>query len=387
MTAPKPFTVAVPPSKLDWIAERVAQFPWETMRPLAGWDHGANLDAMKELAGYWQNGFDWRKAEAALNAYPQFTALVPVAGETLDLHFYHVKGKGPAPRVMLLNHGWPGSVFEFLHLIGPLTDPEAHGGKAEDAFTVVIPSLPGYGFSGKPSAPITPRDIAAAFDHLMMETLGYPEYLVQGGDWGSIIGGWMGFEAKGLKALHLNFFFWRDPGAVPSTEEENAYMAALGERMAKEFGYYQIQGTRPQSLAYGMADSPIGVAAWITEKFKVWGDVPGDDIFARFTKDQLLTNIMIYLVTDSFATASWLYYGFHHAPLGEPPIPAGSRVTRPTGYANFPQELLPSPPRSWLEKSYDIVHWTDMPKGGHFAALEEPELFLEDVRAFARKVA
>ncbi|MEO1293365.1 MAG: epoxide hydrolase family protein [Pseudomonadota bacterium] len=397
----RPFRVAIPQDRLDRIAERVAAFPWDAISPLPGWVLGANVEAMRRICTYWQQRYDWRTAEAALNAYPQFLAPVSVAGETLDLHFYHIEGKGPAPRPLILLHGWPGSVFEFLHLVGPLTDPEAHGGRAEDAFTLVIPSMPGYGFSAKPSAPLNPRDVAAAFAHLMETTLGYRDYMIQGGDWGSIVGSWMAYEAPSPKALHVNFHFWRNPAARPQTEEERAFFKQAQAISAREFAYFEIQSTRPQSLAFAMLDSPVGAAAYIIEKFWTWSasrsasrSAPGnaayedaaEEIEDRFTPDQLLTNAMLYIATDTFQTASWLYAGFAQARLGDPQIPDGARVTIPTGYAHYPGELIPMPPRSWLEQSYDIVHWAEMPRGGHFAALEEPELFLDDLRTFARLV-
>ena len=389
MPAPQPFTVNIPQARLDWIHRRVKEFEWHEMPDNGGWEFGANLDYMRELCAYWLNSYDWRAAERALNRFPQFT--VEIDGQLV--HFIHEKGSGKKPRPLIISHGWPGSVFEFLHVIEPLAHPERFGGKAEDGFDVIVPSLPGYGFSGKPVAdgvirPIGPRRIARYFNSLMTDLLGYDSYLAQGGDWGSIISGWMGYDFGAPKgncaAIHLNMYGLRSADAVPETAEEKKFAQESVAVQDREMGYFREQATKPQTLSYGMMDSPVGACAWIVEKFNGWSDTEGDDIESAYSKDQLLTNVMIYLTTRSFNTATWLYRGlFDDADFG---IGPGERVRVPVGVANFPKDFLGWPPRSLAEKTYNITHWTDMGEGGHFAALERPEKFVDDIRLFARSL-
>ena len=379
MTSPKPFRVAVPEETLERIRAKVADYIWHYMPDDGGWSYGANLDYMKELCAYWLDEFDWRAQEAVLNRFPQFT--VPVEG--IDIHFIHEKGSGPAPTPLLISHGWPGSVAEFRNVIEPLAHPERFGGDVADAFDVVAPSLPGFGFSGRPSRPMGPRGMANVFAKLMTEGIGYDSYVAQGGDWGGAVSSWLGYEhAPACKAIHINILTMRHPDG-PQGAEEEAWEARFEEEQVMENGYRTIQATKPQTLSYAMNDSPVGVAAWITEKFNSWSHTDGDDIESAHTKDELLTNIMIYIVTGTFNSASWIYYG-RREEGGRLLSPEGRRVEVPTGCALFPEELLAWPPRSYAERIYNITHWTEMPRGGHFGAMEEPELFVEDVRAFVR---
>ena len=339
-----PFQVAIDQARLDDIARRVAQYEWQEAPIEGGWGCGADLAYMKELVAYWQTKFDWRRAEAALNQYPQFVADI----DGINLHFYHVKAKGGTQpgRALLLSHGWPGSVFEFLHLIGPLTDPAAFGGRAEDAFDVIIPSLPGYGFSGKPKRPIGPRRIAQLFNQLVTQTLGYPTYIAQGGDWGSVISAWAGFDhAPACRAVHLNMVGVRPTDDAPKTDEERLWSETAQANFRMGGSYFLQHATKPLTLSYAMMDSPVGAAAWIVEKFHAWADIKGD-IESRFSKDQLLTNIMIYLTTRTFQTATWLYRGVMEEGSGK--FPDGRRVEVPTAVADFPGDTLYSaPPRSF----------------------------------------
>jgi microsomal epoxide hydrolase len=306
---------------------------------------------------------------------------VPVDG--IDIHFIHEKGSGPAPTPLLISHGWPGSVAEFRNVIEPLAHPERFGGNVEDAFDVIAPSLPGFGFSGRPARPMGPRGMANVFAKLMTEGIGYDSYVAQGGDWGGAVSSWLGYEhAPACKAIHINILTMRHPDG-PQGAEEEAWEARFEEEQIMENGYRTIQATKPQTLSYAMNDSPLGVAAWITEKFNSWSHTDGDDIESAHTKDELLTNIMIYIVTGTFNSASWIYYG-RREEGGRLLSPEGRRVEVPTGCALFPEELLAWLPRSYAERIYNITHWTEMPRGGHFGAMEEPELFVEDVRAFVR---
>ena len=375
----RPFQIEVPVETLELIRRQVASYAWHEMPDDGGWAYGANLEYMKELCAYWLDEFDWRVQEAAINRFTHFIA--PVDG--IDLHFMHAKGSGPAPMPLIISHGWPGSIVEFLKIIEPLAHPERFGGSSEDAFDVIAPSLPGFGFSGRPPRPIGPRKIARLFDTLMTDVLEYPSYLAQGGDWGGAISSWLGFEhAPACRAIHINIFTMRPPNG-PQSREEEAWATQFKRDQLMEDGYRTQQATKPQTLSYAMMDSPVGVAAWIIEKFNSWSDTVGDNIESVYTKDELLTNIMVYLVTKSFNTASWIYYG-RREEGGRVLSPDGQRVEVPTAAALFPAELLSWPPRSYAERVYNITRWTEMPRGGHFAALEQPTLLIDDIRAFAR---
>ena len=375
----QPFRIDVPDQTLEQIRTQVADYPWHEMPDDGGWAYGTPLGYMKELCAYWINEFDWRKQEAAINRFSHFIA--PVEG--IDLHFIQEKGDGPSPLPLIISHGWPGSIVEFLDIIQPLAHPQRFGGSEDDAFDVIVPSLPGFGFSGRPARPIGPRKMADLFNQLMTDVLGYPNYLAQGGDWGGAISSWLGFEhAPACQAIHINILTMRHPDG-PHGPEEEAWAVQFEHDQSLENGYRTQQATKPQTLSYAMMDSPVGVAAWIIEKFNSWSDTDGDNIESAHTKDSLLTNIMVYLVTKTFNTASWIYYG-RREEGGRLLSTDNRRVEVPTAAALFPAELLAWPPRSYVERLYNITHWSEMPRGGHFAALEEPELLIDDIRAFAR---
>jgi len=379
VTSIRPFRIDVPDETLDQIRTRVTEYPWHEMPDDGGWAYGTNLDYMKEFCAYWVDEFDWRKHEAQINRFPHYTAEV----DGIDLHFIHEKGSGPVSMPLIISHGWPGSVVEFLDIIEPLAHPERFGGSADDAFDVIAPSLPGFGFSGRPPRPIGPRKMAAMFDTLMTDVLGYNSYLAQGGDWGGAISSWLGYDhAPTCHAIHINIMTMRHPDG-PKGPEEEAWAVEFEREQMMEDGYRTQQATKPQTLSYAMMDSPVGVAAWLIEKFNSWSDTDGDDIESVHSKDSLLTNIMVYLVTGTFNSASWIYYG-RREEGGRLLSPEGKRVEVPTAVALFPAELLSWPPRSYVERVYNISRWTGMPRGGHFAALEQPDLLVEDIRAFAR---
>lgn len=374
----RPFTIDVPQARLDWIARRLDEAAWPDRAAGDPWAYGTDPDALRDLVDHWRDRYDWRKRETAMNAHPQFLVDVEVDGVPYAVHLLHVEGKGVNPKPVLITHGWPGSFVEFLDVISLLTDPAAHGGNAADAITLVIPSLIGYGFSSKPAKPIGPRTIAKAFD-LAMAELRYRDYVAQGGDWGSSVAGWLGYEGPGCSAIHLNFTFgWTNPEAQPETAEEIAAAQSLADIWRTEGGYMAIQSTKPVSLSYAMSDSPLGVAAWILEKFHTWSQLSAGDLWATHSRERVLDNIMVYLVTDTFGTASWLYRG-----VADEPVPPGARVTKPVGIADFPGELARFP-RSTVEKSYHVVHWAELLKGGHFAAMEQPALFADELRTFVR---
>ena len=380
MTSCQPFSIDIPEETLQDVRTRVAAYPWHEMPDDGGWNYGTNLDYMKELAAYWANEFDWRKQETAINRFPHFKANV----DGIDLHFIHEIGSGPSPTPLIISHGWPGSIVEFKHVIEPLAHPERFGGNIEDAFTVVAPSLPGFGFPGRPHRPWGPRKMAETFNSLMTDVLGYDSYIAQGGDWGGAISSWLGFEHKACQAIHINILTMRHPDG-PQGAEEQAWAERFEREQIMENGYRTQQATRPQTLSYAMMDSPVGVAAWIIEKFNSWSDTDGDDIESAHSKDDLLTNIMIYVVTRTFNSASWIYYG-RREEGGRILSPEGKRVEVPTGCALFPKELLAWPPRSYAERIYNIQHWTEMPRGGHFGAMEEPQLLIDDIQEFARVI-
>jgi len=382
-TNPKltPFSFHVPEETLQSILKRVANYPWHYMPEDGGWNYGTNIDYLKELCAYWADGFDWRVQEARINSFSHFKA--PVDG--IDMHFIHEAGSGPNPMPLMISHGWPGSVAEFFDLIEPLAHPERFGGDVSDAFTVIAPSLPGFGFSGCPPRPYGPRKMAGVINSLMTDTLGIEGYLAQGGDWGGAICSWLGYDyAPVCAAIHINVLTMRHPDG-PQTPEEVAWEQQFDCDQIMQNGYRTQQATRPQTLSYAMMDSPVGIAAWLVEKFHDWSDVPVGGIENAHSKDELLTNIMIYITTRTFNSASWIYYG-RREEGGRILSPEGARVEVPTGCAVFPKEMLRWPPKSYAERIYNIQHWTEMPRGGHFAAMEEPEMLLNDIRKFARSL-
>ena len=376
----RPFNVSIPRPTINRILNRVKETRLPDRLDAPDWRYGANWAFMRALTEYWTTTFDWRKAEANLNRYPQFLARV----DDFDIHFYHVKGRGPKPLPLVLTHGWPGSVFEFIEAIGPLSDPARFGGSADDAFDVVVPSIPGFGFSSKPKVPIGPPTVARLWHKLMTEALAYSRFGAQGGDWGSAITRALAREfPDSLAGIHLNMGGGVPPPENEMTDEERAWQRAATTYRAEELDYLDEQQHKPGTVSFALYDNPVGTAAWIIEKFKVWSD-SGDDIERTFTKDQLLTNVMIYLVSDTVATAVWIYRGNADDRSGPP---SSGRLSVPVGVASFPREMrVFDPPRSILERNFNLVHYTRMPRGGHFACLEQPQLFVEDVRAFFRKV-
>lgn len=379
MPEPRSFSIKVGDEVLADLRARLDRIRWPDEVPGGGWAYGTDLAYMKELVRHWRERYDWRVHETRLNRLRQFT--VELGG--IDVHFIHEPGRGPAPMPLLISHGWPGSVAEFERLIPMLTDPAAFGADPTDAFTVVAPSLPGYGFSYRPRQPrFDVAAIADVFASLMTDVLGYRRFAAQGGDWGAFVTTRLGIDhAARLAGIHITLLaLRRDPAAAGApSEEERAFQEELRRWQHHETGYQWIQGTRPQTLAYGLTDSPVGLAAWIVEKFRTWSDC-GGDVERRFTKDALLTNVMLYWITGCINASFWPYWARHQHgwPLGP-----GERAGVPTAYASFPAEIL-HPPRARAERVYDIRRWTVMPAGGHFAAMEEPEALARDIREFFR---
>ncbi|HEX9040433.1 MAG TPA: epoxide hydrolase [Trebonia sp.] len=370
-----PFRIDVPQADLDDLRARLARTRWPDQLPDTGWDYGLPLDYLRELAEYWRASYDWRVHERQLNAFPQFTTTI----QGQRVHFLHVRSPEPDAVPLVMTHGWPGSVVEFTKVIGPLTDPRAHGGDPADAFHLVLPSIPGYGFSGPTREPgWNVARIALAWDELMTR-LGYERYGAQGGDWGSAISRELGISVPGhVIGVHLNMLFSSgssdDPGL---TEVEKHRLDRSRQFRATGMGYGAIQSTRPQTLAYALTDSPAGQLAWIVEKFREWtdGDLPEDAV----DRDQMLTNVTLYWLTATAGSSARLY--FEAARSGTWGPPAQSSV--PTGVAVFPGEIAP-PIRRFAERSNNIVHWSEFDRGGHFAAMEEPDLLISDIRQFFR---
>ena len=378
--APTPFTLTVPDDAIGDLRARLDLTRLPDQAPGEPWAFGTDRAFMERLVGHWGEAFDWRAAEAELNALPQFT--VPIDG--IDLHFIRAEGKGPDPLPLLLVHGWPGSVLEFLDLIPRLTDPARFGGDPADAVTVIAPSLPGYTLSFRPGQPrFGVEEMAATLARLMTDVLGYERFAAQGGDWGSFVTSRIAYEhPERLVGLHLNMVpLRRDPKLVDDpTPEEQAYFDELSVFLKEETGYQWIQGTRPQTLAYALTDSPGGLAAWITEKFQRWSDCGGDPE-AAITLDRMLANISLYWFTGCIGASFFPYWARMHRPW---PIPDNGPITVPTGYAAFPTEIV-RPPRSLAERTYrDIRRWTVMERGGHFAAMEQPEALAHEILEFLR---
>ena len=375
------FNINFTEKEISPIYQKIKDYPWNSIPDLEGWEHGTNKTYLKELCDYWINEFDWQKHEVEINKFQNFISNV----DGTDIHFIKEKGTSPNSKPLLLMHGWPGSVIEFLHIIEKLAHPEKFGGNEKDSFDVIIPSLPGFGFSGKPNKPMGPRKMAEILNKLMTENLGYKDYMAQGGDWGATIANWIGYDhSKFCKAIHINCLTMRHPNGPQSDEEKNWQIKFDKDQVMQE-GYRTQQATKPQSLSYGMMDSPVGIAAWIIEKMYSWSDLKDNKLESVYSKDTLLANIMVYILTKTFDTASWIYFGRREE--GGRFFPKDfKRIETPTAAAIFPAEMSEWPPRSYVERIFNIKQWTNMPSGGHFAALEKPDLLVNDIRKFSRSL-
>ena len=386
-----PFRVDIPQRDLDDLHARLDRTRWPDDLSATGWAYGVPAAYLRELAHHWRHSYDWRAAEAELNAWPQFTTVI----DGTTVHFAHVRSPEPDATALILTHGWPGSIIEFLDVVGPLTDPAAHGGDPADAFHVVVPSIPGFGLSGPPAdTGWEAGRIAGAWAELMTR-LGYERFGAQGGDWGAAISRELGRAHPGrVVGVHLNLL----PGAQATREPTEEELAALepGERertleswrrwrdwSSEGTGYAVLNSTRPQTVGYALTDSPVGQLAWIVEKFQAWTDsaeLPEEAV----DRDRLLTNVMLYWLTGTAASAARIYYERAHA-TGESAARPTAPSTAPTALALFPAELQ-IPLRHKAERTENIVRWTELGRGGHFAAMEEPDLLVEDIRAFFRQL-
>jgi len=384
----KPFQIKVDEAVLRDLKERLARTRLPNGIDGTEWEYGVDLKYMQELLVYWRETYDWRKHERQLNQFDQFQTTL----DGVEIHFLHVRSQEKSARPLVLVHGWPGSVYEFYKIIGPLTDPVAHGGKAEDAFHVVCPSLPGFGFSGKPNEKGWSSQRMAEVIAKLMARLGYERYGAQGGDWGGGITRWLAANDGGhCIGGHSNFPGGNQPADDPMRGVTMAELDRVQQRVKElndQRAYGAIQGSRPLTLGYALNDSPAGLASWVVDKFWAWSD-HGGNLDNSFTKDELLTNVMIYWVTETMPSSARIYYESSHnlpRPASMTPF-ASTGKPAPMGFALFPKEIN-VPPRAWVERNMGgpLIHWTEMPRGGHFAALEQPALLVEDVRAFFRKV-
>jgi len=371
-----PFTIAVPDEKLARIHEQLLAADISYAPDGAGWAYGIDTAYLADLVAYWLQRYDWRRWEAHLNRHAQFSTRI----DGVDVRFQHIRsagGRGP----ILLTHGWPGSILEFDLAAERLACPERFGGRAEDGFDLVIPSLPGFGFSSRPVAPIGPRRVGEMWRVLMVERLGYDRFFAQGGDFGSAVSSWLAHDApEHVIGLHLNLFMPPAEMADPPVPGEAEWHRHFQSVMRRESAYMLEHMTKPQTIGAALSASPVAFAAWAIEKFQSWGDTHGD-IESRFSKDQLITNLMTYLVNDAVTSALWLYAG--SAADSASGRSSGLKVTVPTAIAVYPGEFLPPAPRAVVERTWNVVRWTEMSAGGHFAAMEEPQAFAEDLRAFA----
>lgn len=366
----RPFFLSVDEEELDDLRQRIDRMRWPDREPVPGWEQGVPTDRLRALVDHWRRHYDWRRCEAMLNGFGQFKTLI----DGVDIHFLHIRSPHAGAMPLLLTHGWPGSVIEFHKVIGPLSDPVAHGGDAADAFHLVVPSLPGYGFSGKPDTPGWGVErIARAWAELMRR-LGYDRYGAQGGDWGSSVTMQLGVQAPpGLAGVHFNMLTVAPEHPDDDLDEEERVAIAKARHFAEvESAYARLQATRPQTIGYALADSPVAQAAWIYEKLRIWSDC-GGEAETIFTRDEMLDNIMLYWLTNSGASSARLYW----ESMGSfRPM----KIDLPLGYTQFPHEIL-SPPRKWADRLFsNIIHWTAVDRGGHFAAFEQPALFVQEVR-------
>ena len=376
------YKINVSNEQISNIISKIKDYPWSSIENMEGWTHGTNKEYLKELCEYWTSDFDWKKHENLINSFSNFKTNV----DGIDIHFIEEKGSGKNPKPLLLMHGWPGSIVEFLEIIRPLAHPEEFGGNEEDAFTVIAPSLPWFVFSGSSKKPIGPRKIAEILNKLMTDNLNYKQYVAQGGDWGATIANWLGYDHHiNCKAIHINCLTMRHPDG-PQTDEEKKWQNKFDKDQIIQDGYRTQQATKPQTLSYSMIDSPVGIAAWITEKMHGWSDLKDNNIESVYSKDVLLANIMVYVLTNTFNTASWIYFGRREE--GGRYFPKDfKKINIPTGISMFPKEMSEWPPSTYIERIFNVQHLSKMNSGGHFPALENPKILVKDINLFFKKIS
>ena len=376
----KKFNLSVPTTTLNKIYNKIKSYPWNNIQNIKGWELGTNYDYLKKISKYWYKKYNWKKFEKKINSFQNYITKV----DGINIHFIKSKGSNKKNKPLLLLHGWPGSFIEFLDIVDKLSHPENFNGDKEDGFDLIIPSLPGFGFSSPIQKPLGPRKISKILNKFMTKNLGYKKYVAQGGDWGATICNWLAYDhSKNCKAIHINCLPMRHPKG-PLNKIEKKWELKFNKDQITEEGYRTQQATKPQSLAYSMADSPVGTAAWILEKFHGWSDIKKNKIEKVYSKDWLITNIMIYILTNTFNSASWIYFGRRLE--GGRFFPKNfKKINIPTAIAEFPKEMLAWPPKSYVSRIFNIRSWTKMKKGGHFAAVEQPDLLVKDIQNFFNK--
>jgi pimeloyl-ACP methyl ester carboxylesterase len=375
----KDFTVDWTGPKYAGLLAQAQRFAPDRFASNSDWANGCSRDYLESFVRFWTDEFQLDDAIREMNRFPQ--VMVDIDG--LAIHAVHVVGEAEGNNPLLLVHGWPGSVYEFWEVIEPLAFPSRFGGNKDDAFDLVVPSLPGFGFSGKPTPPIGPRKTAGVMNELMRK-LGYRRYLAQGGDWGSAVATWLALDhADAVRAIHLNYLLVQ-PKAEPTTDEERTWKQQAANAQQEYGGYSHLQATKPASLAYAMQDNPVAQAAWILERFHDWSDQRERSFEQVFTTQRLLTNILIYLMNDAFVPS--IYYYLAAVDEGARSLPDGRTVTVPTAMTVYPDPRMRMAPRSWVEKGYNVTRWTEAPKGGHFAAMEAPAFFIDDLRGWLAQV-
>ena len=376
----KKFRINIDDKIIKDTRDSILKFNWGNLPNINNWDLGVNKFILKDLCDYWISNYDWKLAESELNNFNHYTEVV----DDLKIHFVYEKGMSQNSIPLLVSHGWPGSFLEFKKILEPLTNPKKYGLDEDVCFDLVMPSIPGFAFSDAPKRPMGPRKIANYYNKLMIKVLNYKSYMAQGGDWGGAISSWLGYDHKDFcKAIHLNIMIMRERNG-PQSEEEREWQNKFKKEQVMEEGYRSLQATKPQTLAFAMNENPVGIAAWILEKFHNWSDLKNKTVLDIYSKEDLITNIMIYIVTNTFNTASWIYYGRREE--GGRVMNIKDKITTPTACALFPAEFLSWPPKSYVDRMYNVLQWTEHPSGGHFAAMEEPTFLLNDIRSFAYKV-
>ncbi len=374
------FDINIEKEIIENAIKKIRKFDWSKVKTTKSWKMGTNKEQLLEICKYWTSEYKWHKEQEKLNTFNHFKAQV----DNLDIHFIYEKGKTKNTIPLLISHGWPGSIVEFKNIIGPLTDPNKYNIDDTMSFDVIAPSIPGFIFSQSPTTPYGPRKIANIYNSLMQKVLGYNKYLAQGGDWGGAIASWLGYDyPEYCMGIHLNIMIMRDKNGPISKEEKKWHKDLVNSQLLEE-GYRSLQSTKPQTLSYAMIDNPVGIAAWIIEKFYGWSDLRKLRFLEIYDIDDIITNIMLYIITNSFATSTWIYYG-RRIEGGRILNIDNRRVEIPTACALFPEEFLLWPPKSYVERLYNVTQWTEFNKGGHFAALENPMALLNDIRYFSKQ--
>ena len=377
----KKFKINISRDNISTTIKKIQEYDWKKIPNNDGWELGTNKKVLKKICTYWTSKYNWEERQKKLNSFNQYTAKI----NDINIHFIYEKSQSKNALPLLISHGWPGSIFEFKKIIGPLVNPKKYGLDNTICFDVIAPSIPGFGFSGSSVNPIGPRKIATYFNKLMVNILGYKKYYAQGGDWGGAISSWLAADHdKYCRGIHLNIMIMRDKNGVKTVKEQLWKKNFIKNQIIEE-GYRSLQSTKPNTLYFAMANNPVGIASWIIEKFHGWSDLKKNDLFSVYTMDEIIDNIMLYILTNKFLSASWIYYG-RRIEGGRVLNHNGKKINVPTACAIFPKEFLSWPPKSYVSRLYNLVQWNKFSSGGHFAAMEQPEFLVKDIRKFIKKI-